>query len=618
MTQDLNVVSCVRQLMEGNLKVCEEVSESLIRKLIFANVKFGRRARWLNILEVFLECQGKPIQKNQELILRLLLDDKDILVDFTCDYQEGSKNLKIAQSLGRGDERRGKSRQELMIDKDHELNIRSLLKYHMTGLRLLGMCAAGKLNQSAKDECTQIPEITLQKCIEGFLDLDLKPDGSREERIDFDVIFYVQRPYLRLITNVYITNFDPKSFKSSVERWWPRDLAFGAHERDRDDVTRARLPDLGIRQSVMGECVRILENLRRRLRDISPEREDFASACFKSPDDRFPDSIGSDLSLHIGISLQIFETLAAFFCREDAFTRHSNAGHDVLVLHLTSLMPQLCEEFNRFHCEPHVKALVELKYALERHQFSGIYLTLEKEEEAHVEDTSERAFGDGWENFIAHLAIQLKVDPNPDKSMLRSVRDLALVFGSKKTFGNRNLEHIKMLIDTASDMSLEPINQLTAIRIIIASLYMQPSNRHMTSDARDKEFRRFLDGEDPSAGTPVSQGGFSDLQTAYAKLGVVQVVINCARSEDRLQALEAVRLGVILLTKGGHRPIQHEFEIQFSSPSSQSFLEALREMFHRAATHLQASRNNTGSGDARASLTLSLEVQQVFQGNSTI
>ena len=68
-----------------------------------------------------------------------------------------------------------------MIDKDQERNIPSLLKYHMTGLRLLGMCAAGKLNQSAKDECTQIPEITLQKCIEGFLDIDLKQHQTERE-----------------------------------------------------------------------------------------------------------------------------------------------------------------------------------------------------------------------------------------------------------------------------------------------------------------------------------------------------------------------------------------------------------------------------------------------------
>lgn len=90
--RDLNVVGCVREIMEGNLHLCSEASEGLMRKLISANIKHGqpdtlsllscykqytrrsvlyscvwcvflcvgvtyvsgRRARWLNILEIFL------------------------------------------------------------------------------------------------------------------------------------------------------------------------------------------------------------------------------------------------------------------------------------------------------------------------------------------------------------------------------------------------------------------------------------------------------------------------------------------------------------------------------------------------------------------------------------
>jgi len=53
----------------------------------------------------------------------------------------------------------------------------------MTGLRLLGMCAAGT-NQSGKEACALIPEIKLQKCIDNFLDLDLKSNGTN----DYDAI----------------------------------------------------------------------------------------------------------------------------------------------------------------------------------------------------------------------------------------------------------------------------------------------------------------------------------------------------------------------------------------------------------------------------------------------
>lgn len=52
--QDLNVVGCVREILEGNLRACSEVSEGLIRRLMCANIVYGRRARWLNIIEIFL------------------------------------------------------------------------------------------------------------------------------------------------------------------------------------------------------------------------------------------------------------------------------------------------------------------------------------------------------------------------------------------------------------------------------------------------------------------------------------------------------------------------------------------------------------------------------------
>ena len=71
-----------------------------------ANVKYGRRARWLNIVEIFLDFKGRPIAKNQELILRLLLDEREVLLDFTCNYSVGSENLELPQGLSKDDPRR--------------------------------------------------------------------------------------------------------------------------------------------------------------------------------------------------------------------------------------------------------------------------------------------------------------------------------------------------------------------------------------------------------------------------------------------------------------------------------------------------------------------------------
>jgi hypothetical protein len=61
----------------------------------------------------------------------MLLDNEATLLDYTCDYSEGSANLSLPQALHHTDARRGKTRLALMRDKDHEREIQSLLRYHV-------------------------------------------------------------------------------------------------------------------------------------------------------------------------------------------------------------------------------------------------------------------------------------------------------------------------------------------------------------------------------------------------------------------------------------------------------------------------------------------------------
>jgi hypothetical protein len=61
--KELNAVGCVRAIMEGNLDLCTNISEALLLEIVGANVKYGRRARWLDLLEIFLQCKGQPISR---------------------------------------------------------------------------------------------------------------------------------------------------------------------------------------------------------------------------------------------------------------------------------------------------------------------------------------------------------------------------------------------------------------------------------------------------------------------------------------------------------------------------------------------------------------------------
>ena len=102
-------------------------------------------------------------------------------------------------------------------------------------------------------------------------------------------------------------------------------------------------------------------------------------------------------------------------------------------------MPALNFEFCRFQLEKHIKAFMELKYALEKHNFGEIILLQLDVESEEVERTVESYFPDNWDNSRARVALELKIDPNPGRSMIRSIRDLAPVFGSKITMGNSKL-----------------------------------------------------------------------------------------------------------------------------------------------------------------------------------
>jgi hypothetical protein len=62
---------------------------------------------------VFLIIDGIPSRRNQDKILRLLLEDKDALIDLTCDYTS-------CKFLSRTDERFGMKRLELMALRDHK------------------------------------------------------------------------------------------------------------------------------------------------------------------------------------------------------------------------------------------------------------------------------------------------------------------------------------------------------------------------------------------------------------------------------------------------------------------------------------------------------------------
>jgi hypothetical protein len=111
--EQLNVADTLAELVRDNSRLCSKVPEDFFRVFILAIRDWGRRARWLGFFQIFMVMKGRPLKKNQDLILRLLLDEEEAILDLTCDYRD-------SPWLYAKDERLGKHRLQLMIEGDHK------------------------------------------------------------------------------------------------------------------------------------------------------------------------------------------------------------------------------------------------------------------------------------------------------------------------------------------------------------------------------------------------------------------------------------------------------------------------------------------------------------------
>lgn len=134
--EKLNVADTIAEILRDNSRLSSQIPMSFLCKYIDAIKTWGRRAQWLSVFQAFMIIGGKPIKRNQDMILNLVLEEAEIL-DLDCDYKNSSH-------LSASDERNGLSRLDLMAQNDHKRPIYSLLKYHTACVDLLAAASAGK------------------------------------------------------------------------------------------------------------------------------------------------------------------------------------------------------------------------------------------------------------------------------------------------------------------------------------------------------------------------------------------------------------------------------------------------------------------------------------------
>ena len=82
----LNVADTISEIVRDNGSLCGKVPEGLFKHFVYAISVWGRRSRWLTFFLTFLIIEDRPVKRNQDMILRLLLEEKEAVLDLDCDY----------------------------------------------------------------------------------------------------------------------------------------------------------------------------------------------------------------------------------------------------------------------------------------------------------------------------------------------------------------------------------------------------------------------------------------------------------------------------------------------------------------------------------------------------
>ena len=561
--ENLNVADTLSEILRDNEHLCSRVREEFCLIFIRAIKDWGRRARWLSFLQNMMVVNNRPIKHMQDMILRLLLDDTEVLLDFSCDYSEREKRF-----LFRGDERQGKTRMQLMIQNDHRRPFFSLLKYHVTTLQTLASAAIGK---NLDNQTRLAGLLNLDKVLQNILDLDKHSDGAKEPQLCPDTVCYVRAAWLLFLSEVF--------FNCSITA-----DEFGAVQQI---LSAKRIFTNGLNgksSSLITYFSESIEQLSERLEKL-PDPEKF----FYHPESlrEFGDHFGKDLGAHVQEVECILRAAFLFFSKWDeadfvTLANEENLGKEqVIRLHnaLVALYPAAV------HFKSLGNGIIELVTQMKNQGIESngesIQIIPDQDDISPLQATKERCFQEGWMKFVSFVSLSLGVDITEGQSMNNAIKDLALLFGSRQTFRNENFESLRQLIVLLCDKECDLLFQLTGVKALRVMLYLNPGQykdkrQHMKSSAKqDEEFQRYLCNETPS---DVGSKHFADFQAHLARLGGVDVVTTCTASVDPLVVTACYQLAVTLLD-GGNERVQEIFSHVLFSASSGPFFKRMHDCF---------------------------------------
>ena len=137
--------------------------------------------------------KNQPIKWSQDLVMRLLFEEKNDLLDLDCDYTN-------SRWLSCKDSRYGKTRLALLLENDHQRPLFSLIRYHVCSLRILATCAQGVHSENQNKIASQI---LISVVVDNILDLDVLPNGEKARQVDADALRHVHTAWISVLRHVY-------------------------------------------------------------------------------------------------------------------------------------------------------------------------------------------------------------------------------------------------------------------------------------------------------------------------------------------------------------------------------------------------------------------------------
>jgi hypothetical protein len=237
---------------ENNAMLLNKLPDKLLRRFSGSIALYGKFAHFLRFLKVVTSVDGKPSKGAQDLVLKLLQEEKELILELDGNKGNGSTTNDDDQIAGILSKEGDETRFEMMMRKEYEAS-NSFLEYHVECFEVLTACAKGKVVAN-KIKCQSF--MTFEAVIESILDLELldRPAGDTRKH-NADALRYIRTAIVRFFHEVYINMSDMRALMQ-ISAEGNRMYGFGPTPDPKDRWRN--------QESLMDHFVREIELLTKR------------------------------------------------------------------------------------------------------------------------------------------------------------------------------------------------------------------------------------------------------------------------------------------------------------------------------------------------------------------